>query len=84
MDHDALMRARGEQVTLERELRELDGQLGGEKQAVLALVNRLSAGTLAPGWADAECARLRRIAECFERRADLERRIRELKKVTGF
>lgn len=83
MDHDELLRLRGEQVTIERELREVSAQLNGERQALLALVNRLPMLNAEEDWLDGERARLQRIRDLQLSISDIRRKLAALKQVTG-
>lgn len=84
MTYDELLRLRGEQVTLQKEQRELAGQIEGERAALQSLVNRIRP---MPGvkadWLDAEVARLRRLDEQLRRFGENSARLAELERVTG-
>lgn len=84
MEHDELMRIRGEQVTLQMEVAEKRSQFTTEKQGLQALVNQIQHTDTRPtGWLDVEIARLRRIHALQCDINELDARIQQLKRVSG-
>lgn len=84
MNHETLMRLRGEQVTLELERREKASQFETEKRALQAFSDSLRSPKSAPrDWLFDETARLKRLAELQAAILDLDERIADLKRVSG-
>lgn len=84
MEHDELMRIRGEQVTLQMEVAEKRSQFTTERQGLLALTNELQrADSKETGWLDVEIARLKRLHALQVDIAALDLRIKQLKRVSG-
>lgn len=84
MEHDELMRIRGEQVTLQMEAIEKRSQFSTEHKALQSLANDLQRADSQPAaWLDIEVARLKRMHLLQCEITELDRRILVLKRVSG-
>lgn len=84
MEHDELMRIRGEQVTLQMDVTEKRSQFSTEHKALQSLANDLQrADGRRAGWLDVEVARLKRIHALQCEIAELNEHIQALKRVSG-
>ena len=83
MEQSELMQIRGEQVTLQLEGSAKRSQFNTERQGLLSLVNALQRVESKTDWVEVEIARLRRLHALQSEIAELDKRIKELKLISG-